>query len=80
VINSDPNNTTVFVGGLQPHVTEQELAAHFMPFGQIIYVKIPPGMGCGFVSYQYRQSAEIAIQQMTGYVIGISNLSRWFSN
>jgi hypothetical protein len=51
-----------------------------MPFGQIIYVKIPPGMGCGFVSYQYRQSAEIAIQQMMGYMIGRIVLYRWLSN
>ncbi|KAJ3252619.1 hypothetical protein HK103_001368 [Boothiomyces macroporosus] len=73
----DPNNTTVFVGGLAPNVTEEELYSyyksnprHFSPFGEILNVKIPPGMRCGFVSYQYHSSAEMAIQQLAGVNIG----------
>lgn len=33
---------------------------------QIVYVKIPPGRGCGFVQYVQRQSAETAISRMQG--------------
>ncbi|KFY11415.1 hypothetical protein V491_07217, partial [Pseudogymnoascus sp. VKM F-3775] len=46
---TDPNNTTVFVGGLSGYVTEDELRSFFQGFGEITYVKIPPGKGCGFV-------------------------------
>lgn len=83
-VTYDPHNTTVFVGGLSPRVNEEELkryllfysfpqhiSSHFLPFGEISYVKIPPHMGCGFVAFAYRQSAEMAIQQMPGYNIGI---------
>ena len=44
---TDPNNTTVFVGGLSGYVTEDELRSFFQGFGEITYVKIPPGKGCG---------------------------------
>lgn len=38
---TDPNNTTVFVGGLSGYVTEDELRSFFQGFGEITYVKIP---------------------------------------
>ncbi|KAK0624816.1 hypothetical protein B0T17DRAFT_638707 [Bombardia bombarda] len=38
---TDPNNTTVFVGGLSGYVTEDELRSFFQGFGDITYVKIP---------------------------------------
>ncbi|GMG39979.1 unnamed protein product [Ambrosiozyma monospora] len=40
---NDPNNTTVFVGGLSSVVTEDTLMTLFEQFGQIIHVKVPPG-------------------------------------
>ncbi len=46
------------------------LSSHFAPFGPIVYVKIPPGKGCGFVSYVHRQSAEQAISQLNGTLLG----------
>ncbi|KAI9207629.1 uncharacterized protein BJ171DRAFT_278644 [Polychytrium aggregatum] len=67
---SDPNNTTVFIGGLASHLAEDDLAGFFQPFGEIISVKIPPGKGCGFVQFTTRASAELAIQQMNGFAIG----------
>lgn len=67
---TDANNTTVFVGGLSSAVSEDELRQYFQGFGDITYVKIPPGKGCGFVQYVQRQSAEMAITQMQGYPIG----------
>lgn len=71
---TDPSNTTVFVGGLSSPVTEDELRSCFAPFGEIVYVKIPPNKGCGFVQYVSRQSAELAIEQMNGYQIGSSRI------
>lgn len=71
---TDPNNTTVFVGGLSGYVTEDELRSFFQGFGEITYVKIPPGRGCGFVQFVQRHAAEMAINQMQGYPIGNSRI------
>lgn len=64
----DPNNTTLFIGGLSAAATEEELQAQFGRFGDIIYVKIPPGKGCGFVQYVHRSVAEVALATMQAQV------------
>lgn len=66
----DPNNTTVFVGGLSLEVTEATLYALFQPYGTIEQVKIPPGKNCGFIKYMAREEAEEAILRMQGFIIG----------
>lgn len=70
----DTTNTTVFVGGLSAPIREDELRQYFQHFGEIVYVKIPPGKGCGFVQYVSRTCAELAIEQMNGYQIGNSRI------
>ncbi|KAJ1924628.1 hypothetical protein IWQ60_005075 [Tieghemiomyces parasiticus] len=70
----DPNNTTVFVGGLVQPVTEGELRQHFQSFGVITHVKIPQGKGCAFVQFQQRPQAEMAIAQLNGSTLGASSL------
>lgn len=67
---SDPNNTTVFVGGLSSEVTEATLFTLFKPFGVIQQIKIPPGKNCGFVKYSTREEAERTIGAMQGFIIG----------
>ncbi|RCK57382.1 Negative growth regulatory protein NGR1 [Candida viswanathii] len=67
---ADPNNTTVFVGGLSSEVNEPTLYTLFKPFGMIQQVKIPPGKNCGFVKYSTREEAEEAIAAMQGFIIG----------
>ncbi|KAJ3188591.1 hypothetical protein HDU85_004305 [Gaertneriomyces sp. JEL0708] len=71
---NDPHNTTVFVGGLNGTISDDELRSYFAPFGDIVYTKIPPGKGCGFVQFVHRASAEMAIQQMNGFMIGGSRV------
>ncbi|GME81212.1 unnamed protein product [Ambrosiozyma monospora] len=71
---NDPNNTTVFVGGLSSVVTEDTLMTLFEQFGQIIHVKVPPGKGCGFVKFTRRENAEQAIAGMQGFIIGGSRI------
>lgn len=66
----DPNNTTVFVGGLSSLISEETLRTFFVPFGEIKYVKIPPGKGCGFVQFVRKADAERAIERMQGFPIG----------
>lgn len=44
----------IFVGNLDPNVTEEELKQTFLHFGEIVNVKIPVGRGCGFVQFAAR--------------------------
>jgi RNA recognition motif-containing protein len=60
----------IFVGGLDPAVGDEELKAVFGQFGELVYVKIPVGKGCGFVQFTHRASAEEALQRLHGTVIG----------
>ncbi|CAM8919829.1 unnamed protein product [Rhodiola kirilowii] len=69
-VDSDINNTTVFVGNLDLNATEDELRQVFMPLGELIYAKITAGRGFGFVQYATRASAEEAIQRLQGTIIG----------
>lgn len=68
----DPTNTTLFIGGLSSQVVEDQLRILFGQFGDIIYVKIPQGKGCGFVQYVLRSSAEHAMVAMNGKILGNS--------
>lgn len=71
---ADSNSTTVFVGGLNSNVTEDDLRTYFAPYGNVVYIKIPPGKGCGFVQFDLRQSADLAIQELNGFNIAGSRL------
>eukprot|EP01018_Ginkgo_biloba_P026410 Gb_24595 [translate_table: standard] len=69
-IENDSNNTTIFVGCLDPNVTDEELRQIFGHFGDLVYVKIPVGKGCGFVQFTHRSCAEEALRNLHGTVIG----------
>ncbi|KAG8796539.1 RRM protein [Serendipita sp. 398] len=71
---SDPMNTTVFVGGLSPLISEDTLRTFFAPFGDIHYVKVPPGKSCGFVQFVKKADAERAIEGLSGFSIGGSKV------
>ncbi|KIM21689.1 hypothetical protein M408DRAFT_29333, partial [Serendipita vermifera MAFF 305830] len=71
---SDPLNTTVFVGGLSPLISEETLRTFFAPFGAVHYVKVPPGKSCGFVQYVRKSDAERAIEALGGFSIGGSKV------
>uniref|UniRef100_A0A0E0NQE3 RRM domain-containing protein n=1 Tax=Oryza rufipogon TaxID=4529 RepID=A0A0E0NQE3_ORYRU len=68
--DSDPTNTTIFIGNLDQNVTEDELRQICVQFGELIYVKIPANKACGFVQYASRASAEEAVQRLHGTTIG----------
>uniref|UniRef100_A0A3Q7ESU4 RRM domain-containing protein n=2 Tax=Solanum lycopersicum TaxID=4081 RepID=A0A3Q7ESU4_SOLLC len=68
--DGDSSNTTIFVGGLDSDVTDEELRQSFTQFGEVVSVKIPAGKGCGFVQFSDRSSAQEAIQKLSGAVIG----------
>ncbi|CAG7896713.1 unnamed protein product [Brassica rapa] len=70
VSDGDSNNSTIFVGGIDADVTEEDLMQPFSQFGEVVSVKIPVGKGCGFVQFGNRKSAEEAIENLNGTVIG----------
>ncbi|KAI9508670.1 hypothetical protein F5148DRAFT_866974 [Russula earlei] len=72
--STDPYNTTVFVGGLSPLISEDTLRTFFAPFGDIHYVKVPVGKHCGFVQFVRKADAERAIEKMQGFSIGGSRI------
>ncbi|KAF6168053.1 hypothetical protein GIB67_011438 [Kingdonia uniflora] len=67
---NDPNNTTIFVGGLDSNVTEDTLRQVFSQFGELIHVKIPVGKRCGFVQFANRACAEEALLMLQGTLLG----------
>ncbi|KAG6336484.1 hypothetical protein ID866_2598 [Astraeus odoratus] len=72
--STDPYNTTVFVGGLSPLISEETLRTFFSPFGDIHYVKVPAGKQCGFVQFVRKTDATRAIEKMQGFPIGGSRI------
>ena len=71
---NDPNNTTIFVGGLDPNVSDEQLRQVFSPYGELVHVKIPMGKGCGFVQFGSRAAAEQALAALNGVQIGSQNV------
>lgn len=68
--DGDSSNTTIFVGGLDSDVTDEDLRQSFSQYGEVVSVKIPAGKGCGFVQLANRSNAEDAMQGLNGAVIG----------
>ncbi|KAE8709866.1 Polyadenylate-binding protein RBP47 [Hibiscus syriacus] len=68
--DGESSNTTIFVGGLDPSASEEDLRQPFSQYGEIVSVKIPLGIGCGFVQFASRNNAEEALQELNGMVIG----------
>ncbi|KAM7517093.1 hypothetical protein LguiA_006676 [Lonicera macranthoides] len=68
--DGDSTNTTIFVGGLDPSVSDEDLRQPFSQYGEIVSVKIPVGKGCGFVQFANRNNAEEALQKLNGTSIG----------
>lgn len=55
-------------GGLSASVLEDQLRSIFGRYGEIVYTKIPPGKGCGFVQFVDRAAAETAMCEMNNQV------------
>jgi RNA recognition motif-containing protein len=68
--DGESTNATIFVGGIDPDVIDEDLRQPFSQFGEVVSVKIPVGKGCGFVQFADRKSAEDAIESLNGTVIG----------
>lgn len=54
MLNAAKFSLQVFVGGLDPNVTDEHLKQVFSQYGQLVHVKIPLGKRCGFVQFADR--------------------------
>ncbi|QCD79728.1 nucleolysin TIA-1/TIAR [Vigna unguiculata] len=52
----------IFVGNLDPNVTDDHLRQVFGQYGELVHVKIPAGKRCGFVQFADRSCAEEALR------------------
>ncbi|KAI4375024.1 hypothetical protein MLD38_012942 [Melastoma candidum] len=68
--DGESTNTTIFVGGLDPNVSDETLREPFAQYGEIVSVKIPMNKGCGFIQFANRGDAEEALQKLNGTAIG----------
>ncbi|KAG5896697.1 hypothetical protein JTB14_002542 [Gonioctena quinquepunctata] len=73
--NGDPNTTNLYLGNLNPKITEQQLLELFGRYGPLASIKImwprsdeekARGRNCGFVAYMSRRDGERALKNLNG--------------
>lgn len=73
--NGDPNTTNIYLGNLNPKISEQQLMELFGRYGPLASIKImwprseeekSRGRNCGFVAYMSRIDAERALKLLNG--------------
>lgn len=73
--NGDPNTTNIYLGNLNPKITEQQLMELFGRYGPLASIKImwprseeekSRGRNCGFVAFMSRVDAERALKCLNG--------------
>lgn len=71
----DPNTTNLYLGNLNPKISEQELMKLFGKYGPLASIKImwprseeekSRNRNCGFVAYMSRKDAERALRNLNG--------------
>ena len=63
------SNTTLYIGGIAPSTTEEDIRAVYSGFGDIVYIKIASGKACAFVNFGQRSDAERALVTTNGMTI-----------
>ena len=59
----DPHITTLYIGGLDETITEQDIKNNFYQYGEIRQITMVTKQGCAFVQYTKRSSAEAAAEK-----------------
>ncbi|XP_060536937.1 U2 snRNP-associated SURP motif-containing protein isoform X2 [Cylas formicarius] len=77
--NGDPNTTNLYLGNLNPKISEPQLMEIFGRYGPLASIKImwprsdeekARGRNCGFVAYMSRKDGERALKSLNGKDIG----------
>ncbi|MCI22609.1 zinc finger CCCH domain-containing protein 40-like, partial [Trifolium medium] len=63
-VPEDESIKTLYVGGLDARVTEQDLRDNFYAHGEIESVKMVLQRACAFVTYTTREGAEKAAEEL----------------
>ncbi|KAF8929761.1 hypothetical protein EDD21DRAFT_374365 [Dissophora ornata] len=62
-------NTTVYVGNLPPHTTQEDLVPFFQPFGAVVDIRLQADRGFAFVKLETHEKAANAIVRLAGTMI-----------
>ncbi|KAL6560685.1 hypothetical protein OROGR_004244 [Orobanche gracilis] len=65
----DESIRTLYVGGLDARITEQDLRDNFYVHGEIESVKMVLHRGCAFVTYTTREGAEKAAEELSNKLV-----------
>ncbi|CAI9304385.1 unnamed protein product [Lactuca saligna] len=65
----DESIRTLYIGGLDARVTEQDLRDNFYTHGEIESVKIIPQRACAFITYTTREGAENAANELSNKLV-----------
>lgn len=60
---------TLYIGGLTPDITEDDLRDKFYSYGEIQSIKVIDNRHCAFITYTTRESAENAAEEMSNRLI-----------
>jgi len=71
--------TTLYIGGLDEAISEQDVRNSFYAYGEIRSINIVPKQGCAFVQFTKRSSAELAVEKSFNKLIirGAKATIRW---
>lgn len=59
-----PPSNSLWIGGIGPNVTEDDLRAPFARFGRVERVKLLPEKKCAFLEFERQEEAERALREM----------------
>lgn len=65
----DEGIKTLYEGGLDARVSEQDLRDHFYAHGEIESIKIRLDRACAFVTYTTREGAEKAAEELSNKLV-----------
>ncbi|KAG0479737.1 hypothetical protein HPP92_010595 [Vanilla planifolia] len=65
----DESIKTLYVGGLDERITEQDLRDHFYAHGEIESIKMVLQRACAFVTYTTREGAEKAAEELSNKLV-----------
>ncbi|KAG2670023.1 hypothetical protein I3843_14G063500 [Carya illinoinensis] len=65
----DESIKTLYVGGLNERVTEQDLRDNFYAHGEIESIRMVPQRACAFVTYTTREGAEKAAEELSNKLV-----------
>eukprot|EP00262_Sarcandra_glabra_P000126 TRINITY_DN1019_c0_g1_i1.p1 TRINITY_DN1019_c0_g1~~TRINITY_DN1019_c0_g1_i1.p1 ORF type:complete len:455 (-),score=60.81 TRINITY_DN1019_c0_g1_i1:212-1576(-) len=65
----DESIKTLYVGGLDARVTEQDLKDHFYTHGEIESIRLVIQRACAFITYTTREAAEKAAEELSNKLV-----------